>query len=155
MTRRVAPILLVAVALAGATSVGVRASAAPPVPVLAGTVNVSERFNVPAGMVVVFLPPAGDGFSDGGDGPGGLEWVLSRELPDGFSDGGDVPEGFVARMAQGVGEEFWYGGVVPDGLLPVLAWAPPDGFSDGGDLPEGFVAVLFPSDEDPLRGLGS
>jgi hypothetical protein len=102
-------------------------------------------------MTVVFVPPAGEGFSDGGDGPGGWTWVLPEPLPDGFgfSDGGDVPEGFVAGMAQSPGEEFWHEGVVPEGLIPVLAWIPPDGFSDGGDLPGGFVAVFFGAEESP------
>ena len=146
MTRRLAPILLAALVLAGVTAVGVRAVAVePPVPVLAETISVENRTNVPDGMIVVFLPPAGDGFSDGGDGPGGLEWVLGE----GFSDGGDVlPEGFVAVGALPAGDEFWSYGVVPEGLLPVLAWPlPGEGFSDGGDLPEGYVPVLFSSAE--------
>jgi hypothetical protein len=151
MTRRLASVLLAALALAGATAVGVRAFVASPSPVLGETLSALERANVPPGMVVVFLPPSGDGFSDGGDGPGGLEWVLAPPLPDGFSDGGDVPEGFVASMAQPVGEEFWRDGTVPDGLLPVLAWPLPNGFSDGGDLPEGFIPVLLPADG-PIRG---
>jgi hypothetical protein len=146
MTRRFTPIFLAALALAGVTAVGVRAAdPLPPVPVLAETINVVDRANVPAGMIVVFLPPAGDGFSDGGDGPDGLEWGLGE----GFSDGGDVlPEGFVAVGALPAGDEFWSYGVVPEGLLPVLAWPlPGEGFSDGGDLPEGYVPVLFSSAE--------
>ena len=94
---------------------------------------------VPEGMTVVFVPPAGDGFSDGGDGPGGLDVGHSEPLPDGFSDGGDVPEGFVAVVALSPGDEFWRDGRVPEGLIPVLALDPPDGFSDGGDLPKGTV----------------
>ena len=153
MTRRLAPLLLAAVTLAGMLAVGIRASdLPPPVPLLADTVAVAERSNIPDGMVVVFLPPAGEGFSDGGDGPGGLEWVLPRELPEGFSDGGDLPDGFVALLAQPTGEEFWRDGVVPDQLLPVLAWPAPEGFSDGGDLPEGWIPVLFRAGE--LGGQG-
>jgi len=147
MTRRLTLVFLGAIALAGLIAVGVSASAVPSVPVLAQTVDVPDRSSVPPGMVVVFLPPAGDGFSDGGDGPGGLEWVVARQIPDGFADGGDVPDGFVALMAQPVGDEFWLDGVVPDGMLPVLAWQPPDGFADGGDLLEGWVPVLFPAVE--------
>ena len=145
MKRRLTLVLVGAIALAGLIAVGVSASTvSPPVPVLAKTIDVPDRGSVAPGMVAVFLPPAGDGFSDGGDGPGGLEWVLANRLPDGFADGGDVPDGFVALMAQPAGDEFWRDGVVPDGMLPVLGWLPPDGFADGGDLPEGWVPVLFP-----------
>jgi hypothetical protein len=159
MTRRLRLGLLGAIALVGLIAVGVGASTVASVPVLAKTVEVSDRGSVPTGMVAVFLPPGGDGFSDGGDGfsdggdgPGGLEWVLASQLPDGFADGGDVPEGYVALMAQPVGDEFWRDGVVPDGMLPVLAWQAPDGFADGGDLPVGWVPVLFPTIE--VQGLG-
>jgi hypothetical protein len=145
MPRRLTLLFVGAIALAGLMAVGVSASAVPPVPVLAETVDVPDASSVPPGMIAVFLPPGGDGFADGGDGPGGLEWVLASGLPDGFADGGDVPDGFVALMAQPVGEEFWRDGVAPDGMLPVLAWQAPDGFADGGDLPEGWVPVLFPA----------
>jgi hypothetical protein len=152
MRRRLTLAFVAASALAGLMAFGVGASdAPPPVPVLAPTVDVSVAGNVPAGTVAVFLQTAGDGFSDGGDGPGGLEWGLASQLPDGFADGGDVPEGYVAFMAQPVGDEFWRHGVVPEGMLPVLAWQVPDGFADGGDLPEGWVPVLFPATE--VRGL--
>lgn len=152
MRRRLAPIVLAALALAGVTAVGIPAAdEAPPIPVLEQTISAAERTHISAGMIVVFLPPAGEGFSDGGDGPGGLEWVLARQLPDGFSDGGDVPEGFIAVLAHPATEEFWREGVVPDGMLPVLGWPPPDGFADGGDLPEGWVPVLFQSANLPGR----
>ena len=95
MARRLTPILLVALAFFGATATDVGAGDVPPVPVLAETISSPDPAIVPAGMIVVFLPPAGDGFSDGGDGPGGLEWGLGE----GFADGGDVPEGFVRFSA--------------------------------------------------------
>jgi hypothetical protein len=156
MKARLAPILLAALALAGGAAArahaDIPASTSASVPVLAQSVDFTDPAAVPLGMIVVFVPAAGDGFSDGGDGfsdggdgPGGLEWVVPACLPDGFADGGDVPvpDGFVAVLAQTAGDEFWYDGFVPDGLVPVLAWAPPDGFADGGDLPVGFVPVLF------------
>lgn len=152
MKRRLTLVFLGAIALTGLIAVGVSASIMPPVPTLAKTVDVPDRGDVPPGMVAVFLPPAGDGFSDGGDGPGRLEWVLASRLPAGFADGGDVPDGFVALMAQPVGDEFWRDRVVPDGMLPVLAWQAPDGFADGGDLPVGWVPVLFPTVD--VQGLG-
>jgi hypothetical protein len=159
MSKRLAAILLMALALAGLT-VGIAGADSQPVQaVLAEEIDPLDPFTVPDGMTVVFVPPAGDGFADGGDGfadggdgPAGLTWVLPRPLPDGFSDGGDVPEGFVAVMAQPPDDLFWQGGLVPDGLVPVLAWIPGDGFSDGGDLPEGFVAVFLRSDVVPIPG---
>lgn len=141
MTRRLAPILLATLIVVGLTATGVGASPMSMVPVLAQTVDARNPGNVPSGMTVVFLPPAGEGFSDGGDGPGGLEWVIGE----GFSDGGDVPEGYVAVAAEEAGDAFWRDGSVPEGLIPVLGEIPPDGFSDGGDLPDGFVPVLFRS----------
>ena len=154
MRRRLTLAFVLAVVLAGLTAVGGGASdmPAPPVPVLAPTVDLSANTPVPPGAVAVLLPAAGDGFSDGGDGPGGLEWALANRLPDGFSDGGDVPEGYVALMGQAVGDEFWRDRVVPDGMQLVLGWQVPDGFADGGDLPVGWVPVLFPTAE--LEGLG-
>lgn len=153
MTRRLLPVLVVALAVVGVTATGGVSSGPGPesmVPVLAQTVDSEQLLpgDVPPGMTVVFLPPAGDGFSDGGDGPGGLEWVMGQ----GFSDGGDVPEGYVAVAAEQAGDAFWRAHLVPDGLLPVLGEIPPDGFSDGGDLPDGFVPVLFRSVN--LRGPG-
>jgi hypothetical protein len=148
MTRRLTPILLVALAFFGATAADVGACDAPPVPVLAETISSPDPALVPDGMIVVFLPPAGDGFSDGGDGPGGLEWGLGE----GLSDGGDVPEGFVAAGARLAGDEFWRLGLVPEGLMPVLAWPAPDGFSDGGDLPEGFIPAFFRLAQEQGRG---
>jgi hypothetical protein len=143
MTRRLAPILLAALAIAGGAAARAYAVFPPPdsaaVPVLAMSVDHPDTVVVPPGMTVVFVPPAGDGFSDGGDGPGGLEWVL----PDGFADGGDVPDGFIAALGRPAGDDFWLTGVVPEGLIAVLAWIPPDGFADGGDIPDGFVPVLF------------
>jgi hypothetical protein len=142
MKTRLAPVLLAALVVLGGTAARAQAEgpASTPVavPVLAETFDFTDPTFVPPGMTVVFVPPAPDGFADGGD---GLEWVL----PDGFADGGDapVPDGFVAALARPVGDEFWYDGFVPDGLVPVLAWLPPDGFADGGDLPVGFVPVLF------------
>src|SRR5262245_19178794 len=151
MTRRLTLVFVAALALAGLMAVGVGASGGPTVPVLAQTIDVSNRSSTPPGMVAVFLPAAGDGFSDGGDGPGGLEWVLASQLPDGFTGRRGVPVGFDALMAQPMGDEFWRDGVVPDGMLPVFAWQAPDGFADGGDLPEGWVPVLFPAAD--VRGL--
>jgi len=148
MTGRLAPLLLVALALFGATATDVGARDAEPVPVLAQTIGSPDPALVPDGMIVVFLPPAGDGFSDGGDGPGGLEWGLG----DGFADGGDLPEGFVAVGARLAGEEFWRLGFVPEGTMAVLAWRAPDGFADGGDLPEGYVPALFRATADQGRG---
>ena len=145
MKTRLAPVLLAALVVVGGTAARAHAegpaSTPVPVPVLAQAFDFTDPTGVPPGMTVVFVPPAPDGFADGGDGPGGLEWVV----PDGFADGGDapVPDGFVAALAQPAGDEFWYDGFVPDGLVPVLAWVAPDGFADGGDLPVGFVPVLF------------
>jgi len=155
MKARLAPILLAALAVAGGAAARAHAEDPAPMsaaPVLAWSVDFTDPAFVPPGRTVVFVPVAGDGFSDGGDGPGGLEWVVPASLPDGFSDGGDVPYGFVAKMAQPVGDEFWRDGVVPDGMLPVLAWQAPDGFADGGDLPVGWVPVLFPTVD--VQGLG-
>ena len=89
MARRLIPVLVAGLAFAGVTASGGVSSGPGPesvVPVLAQTVDSGHLLpgDVPPGMTVVFLPPAGDGFSDGGDGPGGLEWVIG----DGFSDGG-------------------------------------------------------------------
>ena len=145
MTTRLAPVLLAALVVFGGTAARAHAegpaSTSVSVPLLAHALDFTDPKGVPPGMTVVFVPPAPDGFADGGDGPGGLEWVV----PDGFADGGDapVPDGFVAALAQPVGDEFWHDGFVPDGLVPVLAWVPPHGFADGGDLPVGFVPVLF------------
>jgi hypothetical protein len=149
MNARLALVLLAALVVVGGTAALAQAESPQPVPVLAQTVDFSDPASVPPTMIAVFVPAAGDGFSDGGDGPGGLEWVLPDPLPDGFSDGGDLHEGFVGAIAQPVGDDFWRDRVVPDGLVPVLAlaWLPGDGygFSDGGDLPMGFVPVLFPA----------
>ena len=144
MARRLAPVLLALLVAVGVVSTAVGAGPVYTVPVLAQTVDAGNPGELPPGMIVVFLPPAGDGFSDGGDGPGGLEWVL------GFSDGGDSPEGYIAVAAEPAGESFWRDGRVPDGMIPVLGWVPGLGFSDGGDRPEGFVRVLFRSVD--LRG---
>lgn len=149
MTRRLTPILLAALVAVVVATTAVGASPGPTIPVLAETVDAGHPGEVPPGMTVVFLPPAGDGFSDGGDGPGGLEWVMGQ----GFSDGGDPPEGYVAVIAEEAGDAFWRYGGVPEGLIPVLGYVPGDGFSDGGDLPDGFVAVLFRSVD--LRGPGN
>jgi hypothetical protein len=159
MMRRLAPVLLTALALVGLGVAGAGATNLPPLAGLAEAIEPRDRGVVPEGMTVVFVPPAVEGFSDGGDGPVGWTWVLPERLPDGFSDGGDVPEGFIAAMAQSPGEEFWHEGVVPEGLIPVLAWIPPDGFSDGGDLADGFsdggdlangfVAVFLRAQEGP------
>lgn len=151
MARRLIPILIAALALFGATATGVDAGDSAMVPVLALTVG-DDRLHpgdLPPGMTVVFLPPAGDGFSDGGDGPGGLEWGIGL----GFSDGGDVPEGYVAVGAREADDAFWSIGVVPEGLIAVFAELPGDGFSDGGDLPDGYIPVLFRTVD--LRGPGS
>jgi hypothetical protein len=140
MARRLIPILIAVLAVMGATATGVGADPTAMVPVLAQTVDSGlHPGDVPPGMMVVFLPPAGDGFSDGGDGPGGLEWVIGQ----GLSGGGGVPDGYVAVAALEADDAFWSVGRVPDGLLPVLGEIPGDGFSDGGDLPEGYVPVLF------------
>ena len=152
MKTRLAPVLLAALVVVGGTAARAQAEgpASTPVPVLAQAFDLADPVGVAPGMTVVFVPPAPDGFSDGGDGPGGLEWVL----PDGFADGGDVPvpDGFVAALAQPAGDEFWHDGFVPDGLVAVLAWVPPDGFADGGDLPVGFVPVLFLATADESTG---
>jgi hypothetical protein len=151
MARRLIPILIAALAVFGVNATGVDAGPSAMVPVLAQTVG-DDRLqpsDLPPGMTVVFLPPAGEGFSDGGDGPGGLEWVIGL----GFSDGGDPPEGYVAVAAQAADDAYWSTGHVPDGLIPVFGEIPGDGFSDGGDLPEGFVPVLFRTVD--LRGPGS
>jgi hypothetical protein len=153
MKTRLAPILIVALAVAGGATARAYAqdpqpAAAPPV--LAMSVDNVDGAGVPPGMTVVFAPPAGDGFSDGGDGPGGLEWVR----PDGFADGGDVPDGFIAALGRPAGLDFWLTGAVPDGLIAVFAWIPPDGFSDGGDVPNGFIPVLFPATDSQSIGDG-
>ena len=148
MARRLAPVLLALLVAAGVVSTAVGAGPPDTVPVLAETVDADDLGGVPPGMAVVFLPPAGDGFSDGGDGPGGLEWGM------GFSDGGDGPAGYIEVVAQPADDAFWRDGSVPEGLIPVLGWTPEGlGFSDGGDLPEGFVHVLFRSVD--LRGPGN
>ena len=143
MARRLIPILLAALVAMGVMAGGVGADPDPSpltVPVLAQTVDGGlHPADVPPGMTVVFLPRGGDGFSDGGDGPGGLEWVIGL----GFSDGGDVPDGYVAVGAREADAAFWSDRIVPEGLVPVLGEIPGDGFSDGGDLPEGYVPVLF------------
>jgi hypothetical protein len=142
MKKRFAPVLLAAIVIAGGGAARASADLPPPdaaQPVLAMTADFTQPWLVPPGMTVVFVPPAGDGFSDGGDGPGGLEWIR----PCGFADGGDVPEGYIAALARPAGDDFWLTGYVPDGLLPVLAQIPPDGFADGGDIPDGFIPVLF------------
>jgi hypothetical protein len=140
MARRLIPILVAVLAVVGVTATGVGAGPSSlMVPVLAQTVEGDlHPADVPPEMTVVFLTPAGEGFSDGGDGPGGLEWVMGE----GFSDGGDIPDGYVAVAALEADDAFWRVGRVPDGMIPVFGWSP-DGFSDGGDLPEGYVAVLF------------
>ena len=173
MKIRLTSVALVALAvLGGAVS---RAQAEDPLPssagppMLAQSFDVTDPVGVPAGMTVVFVPPAqdgfadggdgfadggdgfadgGDGFADGGDAPAGFQWVVPMALPDGFADGGDapVPDGFTAALAQPAGDDFWQSGLVPDGLVAVLAWVPPDGFADGGDLPAGYVPVLFAKD---------
>jgi hypothetical protein len=149
MARRLIPILVAVLAVTGVTAAGVGAGPTPMVPVLAQTVEGGlHPGDVPPGMMVVFLPPGGDGFSDGGDGPGGLEWVIGL----GFSDGGDIPDGYVAVGAQPADDAFWSTGRIPDGLIAVLGEIPGDGFSDGGDLPEGYVPVFFRSVD--LRGPG-
>ena len=145
MPRRLVTILLVLLVAAGVLTTAVGAGVDYTVPVLAQTVDPSNPGDVPPGMMVVFLPAAGDGFSDGGDGPGGLEWVM------GFADGGDSPVGYIEVAAQPADDAFWRDSRVPDGMIPVLGWVP-DGFADGGDLPDGFVRVLFRSVD--LRGPG-
>jgi hypothetical protein len=160
MKTRLAPVLLAALVVLAGTAARAHADAAPgsSVLVLAQPVDFTDPAGVPPGMTVVFVPPApdgfadggdgpdgfadgGDGFADGGDAPGGLVWVA----PDGFADGGDapVPDGFVAALARPAGDDFWQNGTVPDGLVAVLAAIPPDGFADGGDLPAGYVPVFF------------
>jgi hypothetical protein len=154
MKTRLAPILVVALAVAGGAAARAHAEDPPPVaappPVLAMSVDYVDGAGVPPGMTVVFVPPAGDGFSDGGDGPGGLEWVR----PDGFADGGDAPDGFIAALGRPAGLDFWLTGAVPDGLIAVFAWIPPDGFADGGDVPDGFIPVLFPATDSQSIGNG-
>jgi hypothetical protein len=167
MRTRFASVLLVAFVVVGGAPArahaGGPASTPVSVPVLAQSVDFTDPAGVPPGMTVVFVPPApdgfadgGDGFADGGDGPGGLAWVLPPALPDGFADGGDapVPDGFVGALARPVGDEFWHGGFGPDGLVAVLAWPAPDGFADGGDLPDGFVPVLFSATGNQPGGAG-
>jgi hypothetical protein len=176
MKIRLAPVLLMALVVLAGTAARAQADTPAPsslAPMLVQSFDFADPAGVPAGMVVVFVPPApdgfadggdgiaggddgfadggdgfadgGDGFADGGDAPAGYQWVAPTALPDGFADGGDAPvaDGFVAALAQPASEEFWHSGVVPDGLVAVLAWAPPDGFADGGDLPVGYVPVLF------------
>jgi hypothetical protein len=156
MKTRVATVLLAALVVVGGTAARAQAEgpASTPVavPVLAQAVDFTDPTGVPPGMTVVFVPPAPDGFADGGDAPGGFQWVV----PDGFADGGDapVPDGFVGALARPVGDEFWHGGFGPDGLVAVLAWPAPDGFADGGDLPDGFVPVLFSATGNQPGGAG-
>ena len=165
MKSRLAPVLLAALAVLAGT-VGRAQAENPvttPVPVLAQSVDSTDPTVVQPGITVVFVPPApdgfadgGDGFADGGDAPVGFQWVVPLGLPDGFADGGDapVPDGFVAALAQPAGDDFWNSGIVPDGLVPVLAWPAPDGFADGGDLPVGYVPVLFPTNGDNAVSTG-
>ena len=155
MARRLVPILIAAVAIGAGVAVSTAgAEGSPQVGVLAEPVTFTDRADVPAGMTVVFVEPAPDGFADGGDGffdgfadggdaPEGFTWVLAPPVGDGFADGGDVPEGFALVVAQPVSDEYWSTGLSPEGLVPVLAW-PGDGFADGGDVPEGYVPVLLP-----------
>ena len=151
MARRLIPILIGALAVFGVTATGVDAGVSEMVPVLAQTVGDDRPHpgDLPPGTTVVFLPPAGDGFSDGGDGPGGLEWGIGL----GFSDGGDIPDGYVAVGAREADDAYWSTGVIPEGLIAVFAELPGDGFSDGGDLPDGYIPVLFRTAD--LRGPGS
>ena len=157
MKIRVASVLFTAIAvLAGAASSAraqIPGADQSPVPVLAQSVDITDPAGAPPGMTVVFVPPAPDGFADGGDRPDGLEWVL----PDGFADGGDAPvppEGFVAALARPAPADFWENGAVPDGLVAVFAWPAPDGFADGGDIPDGFIPVLFSTANGNPQGLG-
>jgi len=156
MTMRLVPVVLAALAvLAGATShaqAQLPGTDQGPLLVLAQSVDVTDPVGAPPGMTVVFVPPAPDGFADGGDAPAGYQWVE----PDGFADGGDapVPPGFIAALARPAGDDFWSGGAVPDGLVAVYAWLAPDGFADGGDVPAGYVPVLFSTFHDDSHGLG-
>ena len=167
MARRLVPILIAAVAIgAGVAVSGAGAEGSPQIGVLAEPVTFTDRAEVPAGMIAVFVEPApdgfadggdgfadggdgfadgGDGFADGGDAPEGFTWVLApRMVGDGFADGGDVPDGFALVLARPVSDDYWITGLSPDGLVPILAW-PGDGFADGGDVPEGYVPVLLPT----------
>jgi hypothetical protein len=140
MKTRLVPVLLVAlVVLGGAAS---RAQAEDPAPssasgpVLAQSFDLTDPAGVPAGMTVVFLPPAPDGFADGGDAIG-----------DGMSDGGDAVGDGMADGGDGFadgGDGFADGGDAPVGFQWVVPTALPDGFADGGDAPvaDGFVAAL-------------
>ena len=151
MARRLASVFVAALFAVGLLATAGGAGLSSMVPVLAPTVEFDglQPTDVPPGMTVVFLPPAGEGFSDGGDGPGGLEWGLGL----GFSIHGVLPDGYVAVGALEADDAFWSTGHVPDGLMPVLAEIPPLGFSDGGDLPEGYVPVFFRIVDE--RGFGS
>jgi hypothetical protein len=157
MNVRLALILLGLLALLGVTATGALADDAASVPVLAEPVGFSDGGDVPLGMIVVFVPKApdgfsdgGDGFSDGGDAPAGYTWVIVDTIGEGFSDGGDVPSGYLLIAAQPAGIDFWLEGIVPDGLLPVLAW-PGEGFADGGDVPDGYVPALLPTTLETAR----
>ena len=67
-----APVLLAALVVVGITAARAQtanlASTPTSVPVLAQLVDSTDPADVPTGMTVVFVPPAGDGFADGGDG---------------------------------------------------------------------------------------
>ena len=82
MMRRLAPVLLAALALVGLGVVGAGATNLPPLAGLVQAIEPRDRGSVPEGMTVVLVQPAGDGFSDGGDGPGGWTWVLPEPLPE-------------------------------------------------------------------------
>jgi hypothetical protein len=75
MKTRLAPVLLAAFVVVGGTAARAHAegpaSTPVPVPVLAQAFDLTDPTGVPPGMTVVFVPPAPDGFADGGDGPGG------------------------------------------------------------------------------------
>ena len=148
MARRLVSILIAAVAIGAGVA---NADDSALVGGLAEPVTFTDRADVPAGMTVVFVEPApdgfadgGDGFADGGDAPEGFTWVLAPPVGDGFADGGDLPDGFALVLARPVSDEYWNTGLSPDGLVPILAW-PGDGFADGGDVPEGYVPVLLPT----------
>jgi len=138
MKLRLAPVLLAALVVLAGTAARAQADTPTPsslAPVLAQSFDFASPAGVPAGMVVVFVPPAPDGFADGGDGiSGGGDGFADGG--DGFADGGD---GF----ADG-GDGFADGGDAPAGYQWVLPFALPDGFADGGDAPvaDGFVAAL-------------
>jgi hypothetical protein len=131
-------ILLLALAAASTLVLGARASSGLPEGTVAVVAQPVERGVIGGGdagdeLITVFLPPAPDGFSDGGDIPEGFVAALAERAEDfGFSDGGDLPEGFIAVQAQRAPDGFSDGGdVPPDGMIAVRAL--PLGFSDGGD----------------------